>query len=88
MRNQIYVNAGGVTQGIQVNWDYSPWMLLAPDGFGGALYARSDEYRIHVLDGKGDLRSIIEKDEPAVGITGKEKDNIISETMESVEKQF
>lgn len=88
MRNQIYVNAGGVTQGIQVNWDYSPWLFLSPSGSGRAIYARSDEYRIYFLDGTGKVTSIIEKDEPAIAITGKEKDNIISEAIESAEKYF
>ena len=64
-----------------VSADYSPAVILDSAGPGRAVYARTDDYRLFVTDGTGNVSFVIGKDEPAVTISGKEKNKIIDDSM-------
>lgn len=78
-----------VIRGIPVGSDnpFSPILFFSPINEGFGIFGYSSEYRLHVVNGKGELVSVIEKEEPAEPITKDEKDSALNRKVDMLKKR-
>ena len=62
---------------------YAPRLTFCPLSKGRGVYGYSQEYRLFIINSSGETEHIIEKDDPQLPITKKEKDKLVDRYMES-----
>ncbi len=65
---------------------YAPRLTFCPLSKGRGIYGYSQEYRLFLINSSGETEHIIEKDEPQLSITKKEKDKLVDRYMENLKR--
>ncbi len=65
--------------------DYSPDLIFCPIDERSGIYGHSSEYRLFVFKSSGKVMHIIEKNEPPLAISQREKDKIVKDIIDSQE---